>query len=288
MSIIQIDGFKAYQNLDGTRMIIINSDNIDGCMDYYYKNNIEGVAITNYHGYNLKEVDFLSRYPDIKSLTISESVENIEAIHSLTGLEELIISEKKQKIDFQYFPNLKKLTLDWSTGLINLDKCKSLESLAIYSGFNPKTKDLTAISNVHWLKKLEINSSSITSFKGSENFDNLEELEFNYCPKLENISGFEKSKEKLKSLIFGNCKSIKNYDSVVIFDNLNILGFNFSGVIKSIGFIKKMKSLSSFRFVGTDVVDGDITPCVGLKFISFTNKKHFTHKMEQLRNNLTP
>ena len=71
-------------------------------MDYYYKNNLEGVAITNYHGYNLKEGTFLSKYPNIKSLSISESVENIDAIHSLTGLEKLIISGKKLKIDFQY------------------------------------------------------------------------------------------------------------------------------------------------------------------------------------------
>lgn len=283
MSIIQIDGFKAYQNLDGTRSIIINSNNIDECMDCYYKNNLEGVAITNYHGYNLKDVNFLSEYQNIKSLSISESVENIEAIHSLTGLEKLSISGKKQKIDFQYLPNLKKVTLDWSTGLINLDKCKLLESLAIYSSFNPKTKDLTAISDIHWLKKLEINSSSITSFDGSENFNQLEELEFNYCPKLENISGFEKSSESLKSLIFGNCKAIKNHNFVVIFSNLNILGFNDSGVIESLEFIKKMKSLNSFRFVGSDVVDGDITPCVGLKFVNFTNKKQFTHKMEQLK-----
>jgi hypothetical protein len=283
MSIIQIDGFKVYQNLDGTKSIIVDSEKIEQCMDCYYKNNLDGVSVTNSHGYNLKDVDFLSRYTDIKKLSISETILDTTGMYSLSNLERLIISGKKRKIDFNFFPNLNKLTLDWSDSLINLDQCKSLESLAIYSGYNPKTKDLKDISSIHWLKKLEINNSTITSFEGSEKFDSLVELEFNYCSKLEDICGFEKSKKKLKSLLFNHCKSIKNHECVAGFDNLNILAFNNSGTIKSLNFIKKMSSLSSFRFVGTDVLDGDITPCIGLSYVSFTNKKHFTHKMEELK-----
>lgn len=283
MSIIQVDGFKVYQNLDGTKSIIVDSEKIEQCMDCYYKNNLDGVSVTNSHGYNLKDVNFLSKYTDIKMLSISETILDIKGMYSLSNLERLIISGKKRKIDFNFFPNLNKLTLDWSDSLINLDQCKSLENLAIYSGYNPKTKDLNDISNIHWLKKLEINNSTITSFEGSEKFNSLVELEFNYCTKLEDICGFEKSKKRLKSLLFNHCKSIKNHECVAGFDNLNILAFNNSGTIKSLNFIKKMSSLSSFRFVGTDVLDGDITPCIGLSYVSFTNKKHFTHKMEELK-----
>jgi len=283
MSIIQIDGFKVYENYDGTRSIIIDSENIKQCMDCYYKNKLDGVALTNYHGYNLKDVDFLSRYTDITKLSVPETILDITGMYSLSKLERLIISGKKRKIDFSFFPNLKKLTLDWSDSLINLDQCKSLESLAIYSGYNPKSKDLKDISSVHWLKKIEINNSTITSFKGSEKFDSLVELDFNYCTKLEDICGFEKSKKKLKSLLFNHCKSIKNHECVTDFKNLDILAFNNSGTIRSLQFIKELSSLNSFRFVGTDVLDGDITPCIGLNYVSFTNKKHFTHKMEELK-----
>lgn len=283
MSIIQIDGFKVYQNLDGTKSIIVDSEKIEQCMDCYYKNNLDGVSVTNSHGYNLKDVDFLSRYADITKLSISETILDITGMYSLNNLERLIISGKKRKIDFKFFPYLNKLTLDWSDNLVNLDQCKSLESLAIYSGYNPKTKDLKDVSHIHWLKKLEINNSLITSFEGSEKFNNLVELEFNYCTKLEDIDGFEKSKKKLKTLLFNHCKSIKNHECVSKFDNLNILAFNNSGAIKSLNFIKEMSSLNSFRFVGTDVLDGDITPCIGLNYVSFTNKKHFTHKMEELK-----
>ena len=285
MSIILIEGFKAYSNLDGTKSIIIDSDYIHECMQIYFEYDLHGVAITTSHNYKLQNVDFLSEYTNIKRLSVSDGIKDISAIHKLSNLEDLIISGENIKIDFQFFPNIKKINMQWSSKLINLEKCKSLESLAIYGGYNPKSKDLSDISNIHWLKKLEINSSTITSFEKSENFDRLEKLEFNYCSKLENISGFENSKSTLKSLLFGNCKSIKNHESVAVFDNLNILGFNECGTIKSLKFIKKMKSLNSFRFMRTDVADGDITPCIGLDYVSFTNKKHFTHKMEQLKNN---
>lgn len=43
----------------------------------------------------------------------------------------------------------------------------------------------------------------------------------------------------------------------------------------SIGFIQKMNSLNSFRFVGTDVVDGDVAPCIGLGYAGFSDKDIF-------------
>jgi phosphoribosyl 1,2-cyclic phosphodiesterase len=97
MSIIQIDGFKVYQNLDGTKSIIIDSENIEQCMDCYYKNKLDGVAVTNSHGYHLKDVDFLSRYTDITKLSVSDTITDISGIYSLAGLETLTISGKKLK-----------------------------------------------------------------------------------------------------------------------------------------------------------------------------------------------
>lgn len=283
MSIIQVDGFKVYQNIDGTRSIIIDSEKIKQCMDCYYKNNLDGVAINESHGYYLNDINFLSNYSEIKKISISEGIKDIKGIHYLKNLEILILSGKNREIDFQSFPKLFKLTLDWSLKQKKLESCKSLQSLAIYSGYNPKSKNLKDIGNIYWLKSIEINNSTITTLEGSDRFDRLESLEFNYCTKLEDICGFDKSRKTLKSLLFNHCKSIKNHECVRDFNKLQILAFNNSGVIKSLEFIKKMISLKSFRFMGTDVTDGDISPCIGLDYVSFTNKKHFTHKMEQLK-----
>lgn len=89
--------------------------------------------------------------------------------------------------------------------------------------------------------------------------------------------------ETLVSLDFDHCKSIKNHAYVTQFNQLRSLAYNYCGMIPSIKFISKIDSLRSFRFVDTDIVDGDITPCIGLRYAGFTNKKHFSHTMEEIQ-----
>ncbi len=125
MSIIIIEGFKVYDSL-GKRSIIINSDCISECMRVYTENHLDGVAITTSHDYRLQNVDFLSEYPEIKQLAVSDGIKDINAIHTLKNLESLMLSGKNRKVDFSHFPSLAKLIADWSPNFLNLDKCLSL------------------------------------------------------------------------------------------------------------------------------------------------------------------
>jgi protein phosphatase 1 regulatory subunit 7 len=282
MAIITIGGFKVYSNLDGKKSIIVHSDHIEACMRVYIENNLDGVAITTSHGYKLQNVDFLAGYPEIKHISISDGINNIDSIHTLRNLKSMIISGKNRKIDFSHFHSLTELSIDWSSYLLNMDKCIFLTRLSLYN-YSPKTKDCSAIPDVTWVKRLEITRSTICTLDGLDKFDQLQELEFNYCSKLEMLCCLEKSKETLVSLLFDHCKSIKNHDYVMGFQYLKTLAYNDVAIIPSIKFIKKMASLSSFRFVGTNVKDGDMTPCIGLKYSAFSNKKHFSHTMEQIK-----
>jgi protein phosphatase 1 regulatory subunit 7 len=99
---------------------------------------------------------------------------------------------------------------------------------------------------------------------GLEKFGQLEKFELNYCSKLDILCCLEKSKETLVSLRFDHCKSITNHECVMQLVNLNTLAYNNGGAMPSIKFIKEMASLNAFMFVGTDVIDGDMTPCIGL------------------------
>ncbi|QKJ30360.1 hypothetical protein HQ865_11520 [Mucilaginibacter mali] len=283
MAIIRIAGFKVYANLDGTKSIIIDSDNIDACMRIYAENHLEGVAITTSHDYKLDNVDFLSRYPDIKHLSISDGITDISAIHLLGKLKSLVVSGKNRKIDFFYFPLLEKLSIDWSVHFSNMDNCKHLSTLSLYN-YNPKTKDCLGISNLHWIKNLEITQSPIHSLNGLDKFNQLKELKINYCSKLEVLCCLEKSKETLIAFLCDHCKSINNHEYVTAFRHLSILAFNDGGTIPSLKFIKKISSLKNFRFVGTDVADGDMTPCIGLDYVGFSDKRHFSHTMKQINN----
>ena len=279
MAISMIEGFKIYTN--GIKSIIINSDRIDECMQVYTENHLDGVAITTSHDYKLQNIDFLTDYPKVKRLSISDGIKDISAIHSLRSLEFLIVSGKSRKIDYSYFPSLKELIADWSSLFFNMDQCKSLKRLSFYN-YNPKAKDCSSISNISWVEKLEIIRSPINTLTGLEYFNQLKELQFSYCSKLETLCCMEESKETLVSLLFDHCKSIKNPEYVSQFRNMNTLAYN-NGLLQSIKFIKKIAALKSFRFVGTDVIDGDMTPCIGLKYVGFSNKKHFSHTVEEIQ-----
>jgi protein phosphatase 1 regulatory subunit 7 len=280
MAIEIIEGCKVYIN--GKRSIIINSDRIDECMRVYTEHHLDGVAITTSHDYRLQNVDFLSEHPGIKHLSISDGINDINSIHALRNLESLMLSGKKRKVDFSHFPSLAELIADWSPHFLNMDKCAYLKRLSLYN-YAPKTKDCLNISNVPWIKRLEITQSPIHALNGLEEFDQLEQFELNYCSKLETLCCLEESKETLLSLRFDHCKSIINHDYVMRFDHLNTLAYNDGGAMPSIKFIKKMTSLKAFMFVGTDVTDGDMTPCIGLSYAGFSHKKHFSHTMEQIK-----
>ncbi|EEL66249.1 hypothetical protein bcere0025_9640 [Bacillus cereus F65185] len=45
-----------------------------------------------------------------------------------------------------------------------------------------------------------------------------------------------------------------------------------------IDIINNLKELNCFSFVGSTVVDGDLNFCEGIEYVSFTDKKHYSHK----------
>jgi hypothetical protein len=280
MAIITIEGFKAYKEIDGKISIIVNSDHIKDCMRIYTDNNLDGVTVSQ--DYKLQNIDFLADYPNIEHLSISDGVKDISAIHSLHNLKSLLISGKKREIDFSHFPLLKELIVEWCPLLSNMDKCKCLESLTL-RGYNPKTKDCSNLPNVTWVERLELVQSTVCTLNGLEKFHKLKKLEFYYCSKLESLCCLESSNESLTYLFFDHCKSITNHEYVTNLSHLYTLAYNDCGVIPSIRFIKKMASLKDIRFVGTDITDGDMTPCIGLKYAAFSNKKHFSHTMEEIK-----
>ena len=59
-----------------------------------------------------------------------------------------------------------------------------------------------------------------------------------------------------------------------------MLSLNNCAEISSLKFIQKMKSLEDLRFVKTNVKDGDLSYCEGLKYVGFLPKRHYSHKPE--------
>lgn len=282
MPIINVGGFKVY---DGQiKALILPSDRISEGMNFFSKSGLDGIALEREHGYTLNNIDFLIDYPDVKSISISNEILDINGIYNLKNLHYLILSGKKRKLDFSFLPNLIDLKIEWSTNLVNLKKSTNLKRLSVYN-FSSKDRSGKELKELTWLNILELTQANINTLDWLSDFEQLQDLRFNYCPNLNNISSLEKSAKVLKVLLFDHCKHLRNHSYVERLNSLRILGFNHCGEIESIDFIRKMKALEDFRFVGSDILDGDLNPCLHLKYAGFNNKKHYSHTSVQLEKN---
>ena len=259
----------------------IESDRIQDCMDYYLAENLDGIGLSNIHGYKLKDIRFLKNFPFLKGLVITEpNVIDITGIEDLRHLKYVSISGNKQPVDYSVFPELEQIRNDWHPKMKITEDCKKLNHL--YLGkYKSKTKDISQLPFLESLEFLGIVQSTMASTKGVGKYDKLRCLEFHYLTKLETLCDMDAL--QLKSLTFGNCKKIQNHEYVKCMKTLEVLRLNDCGEMSSIGFINEMSQLKDFRFVGTNVVDGDISPCLKLEGVGFTSKKHFSQTLEQMR-----
>jgi hypothetical protein len=93
------------------------------------------------------------------------------------------------------------------------------------------------------------------------------------------ISAIKHLSENLKDLEIESAKKIEDFSPIGKVWSLEDLALNNCGTIPSIGFIKHLPHLESMKFWDSTVVDGDVSPCLELEYVYFTNKKHYSHKL---------
>lgn len=280
MTVSTVDGFKVYEELN-RRCVIIESDRIDACMDFYRSGNFDGIWINRIHGYVEDNIDFLERYPDLAHVEIMRKMRDLRSLQALRRLRYLLIAENDSLLDLSLFPELEVLRTEWSSKYKNFDGCKNLKILSLRK-YKPRSRDLTELSSLKNLEQVDITQSPIVSLKGLAELERLQKLKLSYLSRFELIDEIANNAASLECLIFNNCRKIQNHSYVAALHNLRILAFNECGEMPSISFIKNMVSLKSFRFVDTNVLDGDMTPCVGLEYAGFFKKRHYSHSKEEI------
>ena len=281
MAIIEIDGFKF---LDDTteRIIVVETNRIDECVDYINANGINSVYLCDLW-YNKKDIEFLQRIAFIDNLNIScPNIQDYDGLKCLSGLKKLIIGDVKSKLDLKNNLMLNELSIEMDKNILGLNELNNLKILRLWK-YTPKSKSLIELSNLTSLKSLKISDSSIESFEGCEKLNKLEKLELSYLKKMCCIDELEKIKDTLKVLEFNSCKKITNHDYVSCLSNLEKLAFNRCSDIESISFINDLKKLKSFIFMETNICDGDLGACKDLEYVAFVNKKHYSHKLQDFR-----
>jgi protein phosphatase 1 regulatory subunit 7 len=273
-------GFLLMGSQPFPRSIFIESHRIDACMDYALQNHSGRIAISPLGGFRLPDLSFLARFPWVEHLTIMHSeMIDISAVSILERLRYLQISgATKQPLDLASFPLLRELRVQWWPKLRFGDILASLRTLDL-SNYGPAIGDLTGLPEIPRLEDLGLVQARNLTLSGIDRFPGLRRLGVDYFPRLADLSPLTAfSNGAIEILEFGNCKRLAHHDQVKVILSLRRLAFNKCGEIPSLRFLNDLPALESFSFVDTNIVDGDLTPCLRLKFAGFFDKRHYSHR----------
>lgn len=264
--------------------IAIESDRIEECMAYFEEHGLSRVWVSPFHGFHGKDLGFLENYPSIRGISLSDgSKVDIEGLRFLEeSLEYLGIENNRQSLDLTRFRRLKEFRAEWHPKFHITSDCRQLRVLDL-SKYKPKNKDLSELAELPALEDLSIVQSPLTSIRGVGRFRKLNRLELSYLTKLESIAGLEELEgDGLEVLDCQKCKKISDHAVVRSLPSLRVVKFNDCGEIPAIGFLEDMPTLEEFRFVNTNVLDGDLRPLLKLKSVGFFKKKHYSHTPEEV------
>jgi len=278
MAIDDIDGFKVFEN----DTLIIDQQKIFECMEFFKKKHLKRIWISRFHGYTDNNIDFLKDFDFLKEIKIKGPFD-ISGLYALNDLEFLSYENlnPSQILDLGCFTKMKTCYLDLKSKVKNLNSLTKVKDIRLFH-YTVKEKDLTGLGNLKQLESLYISMSNIESLKGIEEFERLKNIEFHYLRNLTHIKEVANLSGVLEFLTFGNAKKIIDFESVTALEKLKTLGFNSCGSIPSIKFINDMPNLEDFRFMSTDVIDGDLSPLKRLRYAAFVNKKHYSMTYEDI------
>jgi len=250
-------------------------------MRYYSEQRIDGVAISPLDGFNLPDLAFLKRFPEIEMLVVLHSeIVDISAVNCLPYLKYLqLTGEFKQEVIVENFPSLRELRVRWTPRLRFGGRLAALRTLSL-SNYRTKTKDLSGLVALPGLQELELVQTSISSLTGIDRFLGLMRLSCSYLPKLLSIAPIAETfaGRSLTTLEFDHCPKISDHYVVRLIKTLKVLHFNYCGEVQSLRFLNELPLLEDFRFVGSDVVDGDLRPCLSIPSVGFVDRAHYSHR----------
>lgn len=266
----------------GYQLAVLFSFNFDECLKQLKLGNCDGFFISRAHGFDMDSIEFLENITEIRALTIMADVDvsTFNAIKYLKNLEYLNFRAKRLPIDIRNLLKLKDLEIAYLDGRIELPDIFPVLEILLLGPFNPKSEGLNEIKFAKNIDILHIVQSNLKSLIGLESFSNLKEIYLSYLPKLEEIS--ELNLRNIELLSFDSCKKVNDFNKIPKFKFLKKLEIINCGSLSDICFIENMPSLTYFNFIKTNVSDGDLSPCLRLDNVRTLNKKHYSHRSDEL------
>ncbi len=272
------NGFIFYDGFFNEPVMHIEDSNEEQQLKYLKDNNIKNVSFDK----SLIDFSFLKEIDFIEEVYISSDVIP-EDLYNLKKLKRIItnVTKNKPSIEYANFPYLEYLSIDWYDDFPDLSSNKLLKELIIWK-YKPKSKSLGELKLPKTLEKLKITESNIQDLSGLD-LKNLLQFECHYCKLLRSLTGLQIFGSKLKVLTLDYCKNLKEYDDIQYGEQLEKIIIGDCGDLPTIKWLKKLEKVEHFSFYNTKLIDGDTSPCSGIKYVSFKNARHYNHKIEEFR-----
>ena len=284
-------------------------EDIERISDFVDNYNVSSIQVDcNFGATEMSDLYFLKAIKNksaIKEIDIFVNVSSLESIYDFGEAQSLSLCNSADDpvvLDVSKFAALEQLTLNGNFKVKWLSSSK-LQTLVVNEAanciFDEKCLTLNALTVIHskhfnlqnislsfpCLQRLTMTQLNISSLDGIEKMAELEELNINYCSRLMDISCIAFC-HKLQKLYFENVKKICDMSPLTALHNLKELSFFKCGNILSLSFLNDIPSLEKFLFTDTNIVDGDLTPCMRLKSAwSSCGKRHYNIDVKDLPHN---
>ena len=184
---------------------------------------------------------------------------------------------------FEQIPDNLQAYLNLKEDKFNEMQLENIQYLTLWHHKKKKLGNFVGIPEN--LLYLELNWSNIQDFLGIEKMNKLKRLELHYCTKLQNDSGLSGLADTLEHLHINQSKKFVPNEELFSLKNLRVLCLNSCGNLENLNFLYQFPNLIDFRFVGTNVLDGDLTPILDhptIRSVGFLNKRHYNIKDDKM------
>jgi len=252
---------------------------------YLREAGVRELELNQAKGWQGDDLDFLRLFPDLMGLTIMDHVIGSDsAIHQLHQLRKLKLSTYcKTPVDFAAFPLLTDCALEWRAGSESLFDCANLKRLFINRLSKRAFDGIARLDNLEWLTLLGGPMRDLTGIEGLKQLNFLRLGDLRSLQVIDPIEGLA----NLEGLMIQVCRRITDISAVGALTNLRRLDLNDCGNIQS---LKPLASCHRLEWVGfygsTRITDGDLSPLLGLECLrdtSFQDRRHYSHRREQIR-----
>lgn len=155
--------------------------------------------------------------------------------------------------------------------------------------FKTKQPGFHELGGITSAEYLEVNFSNITSFLDVAKLGRIKRLELSWCLKLESDTGLSEIRNHLEWLHVNTSRKFSPKKDLFELRHLKVLCLNGCAPLENLRFLDRMPNLLDFRFVDTDVLDGDLTPLMNhpnLVNAGFLDKRHYNLKCVDVKSHL--